>query len=139
MIAKPPPGIAAAFHKSAMRRPCDPMFVDQRRVCWLFPFDPLKRHCKGRWEAFHFLGKQEVRNSPALYGLDDPEMMALIEYDDRNAGPGCVEHHRRLDSQADAGPDSALVVPRSALPWDVEEYIAEYGLESLAESRFPAT
>lgn len=138
MIVKPPPGIAAAFHKAAMTRPRSPMFIDQRPVCWLAPFDPLKRPCKGRWEAFHFFGKQEVRNSPALYGLEDPEQMMLIEYDDRNAGPGCVEHHRRLDKQADAGPETGIVVPRLALPWDVEEFIAEYGFEILAESRFPA-
>jgi hypothetical protein len=116
------------------------MFIDQLPACWLASFDPLKRPCSthGRWEAFHFLGKQEMRNCPELYGLEDPEMVALIEYDDRNAGPGCVEHHRRFDKLADAGPGSELVVPRSSLPWDVEEFIDEYGLEALADSRFPA-
>jgi hypothetical protein len=115
----------------ARRRPVP--FIANAPACWLASFDPEKRLCKGKWEAFHFLGKQEMRNCPELYGLEDPEAMMLIEYDPRNGGPGCIEHHRPFDSFTGG---ERLVVPRLALPEDVEEFIDERGLPNLAERRF---
>lgn len=73
-----------------------------------------------------------MRNEYFLTGLD-PELVMLIEWDDRNAGPGCEEHHRRFDVLA----TPKLTVPRETVPWDVEEFIEERGFESLAERRFP--
>ncbi len=136
LIVKPPPELSSQFHEQAMRRERPVPFIAEAPACWLASFDPLKRLCKGKWEAFHFFGKQELRNCPELRGLT-PEELMLIEWDARNAGPGCVEHHRRFDNLADAGPGSALVVPRSSLPADVEEFIAERGIPCLAERRFP--
>lgn len=135
MTLKPPPEISEAFWLEAMRRERPEPFIGEQPACWLAPFDPLKRLCKGKWEAFHFLGRQEIRNYPPYFGLD-PEVIMLAEWDPRLGGPGCVEHHRRYDRHADAGPGSSLVVPRLALPSDVEECIQERGLEILAERRF---
>lgn len=101
------------------------------RSCFLAPFDPQNQSCCGRWEAFHFFGRQEVRNSPALYGLER-EFVELIEWDCRNVGLGCEGHHRRFDLHS----TPALVLPRIALPEDTLEYIDDYGLENLAERRF---
>lgn len=126
----------AAFHRSAMRRPYS-LFVAQRRVCWLARFDPLKRPCEERFEAFHFIGRQQIRNCPTLRGLD-PELIELAEWDDRNAGPGCIGHHRRYDNHADAGPGSALVVPFEALDDELKEFIEDWGLQSEAERLFSA-
>jgi len=136
VIVKPPRDVAEAFWQAAMRRERPVPFIAEAPACWLASFDPLERLCKGKWEAFHFFGKQELRNCPELRGLS-PEELMLIEWDSRNAGPGCVEHHRRFDKLADAGPGTDLVVPRSSLPADVEEFIAEYGIVSLASRRFP--
>jgi len=102
-----------------------------RLSCFLAPYDPLEQPCYGRWEAFHFFGRQEVRNSPALYGLER-DFVELIEWDGRNAGLACEGHHRRFDSHATPG----LVVPAAALPGDVVEFIYDWGLESEAERRF---
>ena len=102
-----------------------------RLSCFLAPHDPLEQPCYGRWEAFHFFGRQEVRNSPVLYGLER-DFVELIEWDCRNAGLGCEGHHRRFDSHA----TPALTLPRLALPEDTLEYVDDYGLDSLAERRF---
>jgi len=102
------------------------------RSCFLAPFDPEERECFGRWEAFHFFGRQEVRNSPALYGLER-DFVELIEWDGRNAGLGCEGHHRRLDRHA----TPTLVLPSTVLPADVVEFATDYGLESLVDRRFP--
>lgn len=131
-------GLQTAFHRVAMERPYATMFLAGQRACWLAIHDPLKRPCAGHWEAFHFVGRQEIRNHPPFFGLD-PEIIMLIEWDPRLGGPGCVEHHRRYDKHADAGPGSALVVPEWALPADVEECVEERGLQSIAERRFSAS
>lgn len=104
-----------------------------RLSCFLAPFDDHGRDCDGKWEALHFFGRQELRNSPLLYGLER-EIVELIEWDDRNAALACEGHHRRFDSHA----TPALILPRIALPDDTEEFVLQYGLESLAERRFPA-
>ena len=125
----PPRELTSAFHGAAMQRA-----RELRLSCFLAPHDDRETPCYGRFEAFHFLGRQEVRNSPALYGLER-EFVELIEWDPRNAGLGCEGHHRRYDSHATPG----LIVPRLALPDDVEEFVEERGLESLAERRFSAS
>ncbi len=128
-------GLQSAFHRETMRRPYTPLFLSQRRVCWLARFDPLGRSCSGRFEAAHFIGRQAIRNHPPLHGLD-PDLIELAEWDVRNGIPACVEHHRRFDNHADAGPGSAILVSRGTLDEELEEFIAEWGLESLAERRF---
>jgi hypothetical protein len=117
-----------------MRQIRHPMFIDQRPVCWLAPFDPQRKPCGGgtKWEAFHYIGRQAVRNCPTLVGLD-PELVELAEWDPRNAGLGCVEHHRRFDSHA----TPELSVPYETLPTEVVEFIADWGLESECERKFP--
>lgn len=135
MILKAPAEIREAFRVEAMKRHYMTRFLGGQPACWLAIHDPLKRLCKGKWEAFHFLGRQEIRNLPAFVGLD-PELVMLMEWDARLGGPGCVEHHRRYDKHSDAGPGSELVVPRYAVPDDVEEAIEDYGLDTLAERRF---
>jgi len=134
VILKAPAELRAAFHHEALRRRYATMFLGGQSACWLAIHDPLKRPCKGRWEAFHFLGRQEIRHHPAFVGLD-PEIVMLIEWDPRLGGPGCVEHHRRYDRHVIV-PHGDLVVPRFAVPEDVEECIAERGLDSIADRRF---
>lgn len=107
-------------------------FIGGAPACWLASFDPLERLCRGKWEAFHFIGKQEIRTLYAL-GFLTPDDFMLLEWDPRNAGPGCVEHHRPFDSFT-GGP--RLVVPRAALPGDTEGFVEERGLQSIAERRF---
>lgn len=121
-----------------MRRRRPVPFVDERPACWLATFDPYKRPCDNsrKWQAFHFFGKQEIRNHPPLFGLT-PEQFVELEWDPRNAGPGCVTHHYSFDNSD--GRPRALVVPRAALPADVEEFALERGLQLLAERRFPAS
>ena len=120
----------------ARRRPVP--FLNDEPACWLASFDPYKRPCSNdrKWQAFHFFGKQEIRTHGPLRDLT-PEDFVYLEWDPRNGGPGCVVHHVAFDHQA--GRAKALVVPRLALPGDVEEFVDERGLESLAERRFPAS
>lgn len=137
-IAKPPPELAHEFWRVAMARPRSPRFLNDEPACWLAPFDPYERPCSNdrKWEAFHFFGKQEIRTHPPLFGLT-PEDFMYLEYDPRNGGPGCKVHHVAFDHQD--GRAKALIVPRLALPADVEEFVDERGLESLAQRRFPAS
>lgn len=137
MKPETPPDLAAAFYAEAFKLPRVPAFIDCKPACWLAPFDPLHVPCANdrRWEAFHFLGRQEIRNYPPFAGLD-LETLATIEWDPRLGGPGCVEHHRRYDSQADAGPNSDLVIPASVLPNRLRAFLVERGLHDLAKRRF---
>lgn len=125
-------GLQEAFHRAGMGMLYSPTFIDRRPCCFLAPFDAEHRPCGGRkWEAIHFIGRQQVRNCPTLHGLD-PELIALAEWDARNAGLGCVNHHRPFDSHSTPG----LVVCREKLPSEVEEFIADWGLEEEAERKF---
>lgn len=124
-------GLTYCFYREAMRRPYSPLFIDRRRVCWLARFDPLHRPCEGRVEAFHFIGRQQIRNCPTLHGLH-PDLVELAEWDDRNGGPGCELHHRGYDSHT----APRLIVPFAEVPLDTIECITEWGLESEAERRF---
>jgi hypothetical protein len=121
-----------------MRRTRNPAFVNRKASCWLARFDPLHNECDNSrpWEAFHFVSKVEIRNCATLAQID-PELLELAQWDVRNAGPACVNHHRRFDSLADAGPGSAITVPYETLPADVLEFIADWGLECEAERKFP--
>lgn len=133
-----PKELTGPFHKAAMKVPRVPGFIDRKPCCWLAPFDPLRRGCDNgrRWEAFHFISKVEIRNCATLAGID-PELIELAQWDVRNAGPGCVNHHRRFDNLADAGPGSEITVLRGTLPIEVEEFIADWGLEREADDKFP--
>jgi hypothetical protein len=130
-VKRPTPAreLTAAFHERAMRRA-----RELRCSCLLAPFDDHGRDCVGKFEAMHFFGRQELRNSPLLWGCE-PDVIELIEWDDRNAALACEGHHRRLDRHL----TPTLILPRIALPDDTEEFVLQYGLESLAESRFPAS
>jgi len=136
-VKRGPKELTGPFHKAGMALPRVPSFIDQRPCCWLAPFDPLRNPCGGgmKWEAFHFISKVEIRNCATLAGIDD-ELLELAQWDPRNAGPACVNHHRRFDHLADAGPGSAIEVPRETLPPEVEEFIAEWGLDCEAERKF---
>lgn len=128
-------GLQQAFHREAMRRPYFPLFINQRRACWLARFDPLSRPCEGRFEAAHFIGRQSIRNCPTLLGIDE-EIVELAQWDARNGLPACEHHHRRFDNHADAGPGSGLLVPKDDLDFELLEFIEDWGLQSEAERRF---
>lgn len=137
MIVKPSPELKHEFREAAFRRRRRPAFIHHAPACWLAPFDPYSRPCSNdrKWQAFHFFGKQEIRNHPPLFGLT-PEDFVELEWDPRNGGPGCVTHHYAFDNSD--GRPKRLVVPRASLPADVEEFAEERGLQTLTESRFPA-
>lgn len=125
--------------------------------CWLAQFDSRQLPCGGQpgkvIERFHFIPRQRVENAlgallPTVAEIlyfgewsqdrqDRAErlrrdLILLAAWDSRNGGLGCEGHHRRLDSQA----TPALSVPRLALPTHVEEFAADWGLESPLEDRF---
>jgi hypothetical protein len=114
--------------------------VDEREqqrtlACCLFLHDPAARPCSGRLERLHWIGRQRVRNAlwcslPLPCG---PDLILLAEWDPRNGGIACEGHHRRFDRHL----TPELVVPRSALPAHVEEFIADWGLELQATDKFP--
>jgi hypothetical protein len=91
-------------------------------------------HCEGRIEAAHWISRQRVKNAlwpllPPLWdcaGPKEADLIWLAEWDPRNAVPACERHHRRFDSHR----MPPLVVPRDAVPDAVEEFCADWGLES---------
>lgn len=135
-IVKPSAELSHGFWVAAMARPRRPAFIHHAPACWLATFDPYSRPCDNsrKWQAFHFFGKQEIRNHPPLFGLT-PEGFVELEWDARNGGPGCVTHHYAFDNSD--GRPKALVVPRTSLPDDVEEFSEERGLQILCDRRFP--
>lgn len=120
------------------------------RPCWLAQHDPEERECEGKLEAFHFVGRQRVRNAlgallgkPTAFGpiettawlmsnLDPAELIQLAEWDPRNAGPGCEMHHRRLDAHR----MPVLEVPYEALPQQVISFAEDWGLETSLEEKY---
>lgn len=121
-------------------------YEDPDCPCWLAQFDHEHRACEGKIEAFHFFGRQEVRN--ALVGMPeawldqmytgcDPreEVKQLAEWDPRNGGPGCEVHHRRFDAHL----TPTLKVPVQALPTHVLGFALDWGLEAAGERRFEGT
>jgi hypothetical protein len=114
-------------------------------LCWLAQFDPAQRPCEGRFERFHFIGRQRVRN--ALYSAlptwesfgaeNRDDVLFVAEWDCRNGGIACEAHHRRLDSHLVPLPSEQLHVPLNALPEHVLEFAADWGLEDTLEERFP--
>lgn len=131
-IPKASRSLTHAFHQAGMRIPRSPYFIDEKPCCWLAPHDPHERPCDGKWEAIHFIGRQQIRHCPTLHGIGD-ELLVLAEWDPRNAGLGCVAHHRPFDSHS----TPTFEVPAEALPGHVIEFIHAWGLESEAERKFP--
>jgi hypothetical protein len=136
-IAPVPRDLTYEFWHQAVARRRPVSFIGDEPACWLASFDPYRRPCTNdrRWQAFHFLGRQEIRTHPPL-GMLTPEELVELEWDPRNGGPGCLVHHVAYDGQ-DGRPER-LVVPRASLPADTEEFIAERGLDLLAERKFSA-
>ncbi|HXS32270.1 MAG TPA: hypothetical protein VN758_00680 [Solirubrobacterales bacterium] len=113
-------------------------------ACWLKQHDPLDRTCSGDLEAFHFIGRQRIRNIlrhqlvtdvltvGSIDSLDLDDLVELAEWDPRNGGPGCTGHHRRLDSHTT--PD--LTLSALVLPVSVRQFVLDWGFESEAERKF---
>lgn len=112
-------------------------------ACWLKQHDPLDRPCSGKLEAFHFVGRQRIRNvlRPLLAtdlladGAIDPlvdDLVELAEWDPRSGGPGCTGHHRRFDNHAT--PD--LKIPAVALPSPARAFVLDWGFEMEVERKF---
>lgn len=151
----PPRELTEAFRETAFAYfthhgpevPGQPLrLYDGGPACWLKQFDPLDRPCSGDLEAFHFIGRQRVRNvlrrqlttdplaAAAIDAFDIDGLVELAEWDPRNAGPGCTGHHRRFDNHAT--PDlklSAVVLPAPA-----REFVLDWGFEVEAERKFSA-
>lgn len=118
--------------------------------CWLAQFDPKRLPCGGQpghvIERFHFLRRQSVESAVFYYGdreLDRDEYseeIAWIEmhaaWDARNGGLGCELHHRRFDHHAGSPTAPSIIVPAFALPLHVDLFVADYGLDQLAEETF---
>lgn len=109
---------------------------ERRRACYLWRFDADQegedeRDCSGRLEAFHFIGRQRIRNAlyPLLRGVFPPDVVAelilLAEWDPRNGGPGCTHHHRPYDGHVTSG----LKIPAAAVPLHTLYFASHWGLE----------
>jgi hypothetical protein len=120
---RPPDWLPGGFKVAAHR-----WYEDPDCPCWLAQFDHEHRACEGEVEAFHFFGRQEVRNALRL----PAELVALAEWDPRNGGPACVVHHRRFDAHL----TPTLKVPAPALPAHVLGFALDWGLEVVGERRF---
>lgn len=115
--------------------------------CWLAQFDPLERSCDGPLERAHCIKRERVENALAAllpaagtyigpedgWVFDPVDLILSAAWDPRNARIGCAhQHHPRFDSKQ----TPTLIVPRSALPDHVEEFAADWGLESELERKF---
>ena len=131
-----------------------------RPACW-FGTTALAGadECEGRVEGAHWIKRQRVektiaqqlglpelvvspkwqrrwRNFPAEY--PDLELLFLAAWDPRNGVPACEKHHKRFDGhRADA--TSEFIVWRHEVPDHVEEFCADWGLETALEDRNPVT
>ncbi len=113
-------------------------------ACWLKQHDPLDRPCSGTLEAFHFIGRQRIRNvlrlqlttgllaDGAIDPLDVDDLVEQAEWDPRNGGPGCTGHHRRFDNHATPG----LQITATALPGPVRAFVLDWGFELEVERKF---
>lgn len=130
---------------------------DEGVECWPAQFDPQRRQCEGRFERFHFLGRQRVEHTlggllpteiiidpkpgEEVYGsglelLDWTDFILLAGWDPRNGGIACEAHHRRLDSHLVPLPSEQLVVPFEALPEHVLDFASDYGFEEQLEAKY---
>jgi hypothetical protein len=142
---------AEGVHELAPARPA-PAYKGALGRCWLAQFDDRKRPCGGRFELAHLIPRQRVENAlgallpyagttaaapPGVIGevfsvSDRRDLILLAAWDPRNGGIACEGMHRRFDSHA----TPTLIVPRSGLPDHVEEFAADWGLESELERKF---
>jgi len=149
----PPPDLTEAFREQSLKfftsvgpesRNMPMRLYDGGPACWLKQFDPLDRPCSGDLEAFHFIGRQQLRRAlghqlttdafadGAIDALDVADLVELAEWDPRNGGPGCTGHHRRFDSHSTPG----LTLRVAVLPAFVFDFLADWGLESEAQRKF---
>lgn len=119
--------------------------------CFLAAYDD--QPCDGRIEAAHWIKRQRIEKTIA-WNLGVPEalyrgrqkiatataeqierlpLVHLAAWDPRLAVPGCTRHHRRFDSQA----TPPLWVFREEVPWEVEDGVTDWGLETALEDRSP--
>lgn len=61
------------------------------------------------------------------------ELILFAAWDPRNGIIACQGHHKRLDNHA----TPPLIVPQSALPAHAFEFVADFGLETALNDRFP--
>lgn len=111
------------------------MFDDRGypNYCWFGTREGLVvDFCDGKMEAAHFLKRQRVCKALEALGFDR-ELIQLAEWDPRNGVPACEKHHRRFDGQR----MPSLVVPRFMVPEAVELFVADWGLETQLEDRWP--
>lgn len=130
-------------------------------TCWLAQHDHLRRPCEGRAEIFHFIPRQRVENAmsaqlrwSAIYEVlssrvtecvfrelskeECDELILLAAWDPRNGGIGCEHHHRRFDGHRHSPENPKIIVPEEATPGHLREFVADYGLWTPFEERFPA-
>ena len=88
----------------------------ERVPCWLAQFTDTD--CQGRMDRIHLVPKQVLKRA----GIEDV-------WDERWWQPGCRWHHGQFDNYR-------LVVPRPALPWQVEHFAATHGLTWYMERRY---
>jgi hypothetical protein len=104
--------------------------------------------CEGRIEGAHWIKRQAVRLDFGGYYKTvgegegsgccryDPDLLWLAEWDPRNGVPACERHHGQFDGRL---VDAAVpfVVHRPFVPNHVEEFVADYGLETRLEQKCP--
>lgn len=95
-------------------------FEGELAECWLAQFDPKSQPCAGRMERAHLVEKQRLRKEGYAELIPDP----------RTWRPACRLHHTMLDHFR------GLVVPREALPPELETLCERIGLDWYLERKY---
>lgn len=93
-------------------------FEGESAECWLRQFSELP--CAGPLEHAHLVEKQRLRKEGHADLIPDP----------RTWRPACRKHHTALDHFR------GLVVPREAIPGELEKLCDEIGLTWALDKRF---
>lgn len=114
------------------------------KSCW---FEGWPGHnCEGKIEGAHWIKRQAVerwvKEQFAAIGTDGisittgTELAIVAAWDPRNGVPACEWHHRHFDGHlVDAR--NEFVVYRPFVPDHVEDFTADYALESRLEEKCP--
>jgi hypothetical protein len=92
----------------------------EKPECWLKRFAP-DVPCYGRMQWCHLIREQTIRK--------EVSRAEAILWDPRVLKPGCYRHHTMLDTLK-------LIVPRSALPVEVEQFAAEHKIDWWLTKRY---
>jgi hypothetical protein len=91
--------------------------------CWLSQFSTRERVCSGRMDRAHLVPQQLLRREGHAALCPDPRLWK----------PACRLHHGMFDGY------TGVVVPRDALPVELEELCLAIGLDWYLDRRYGVT